>query len=971
MKKFLLLFLLIPFWVFAQFTVNVTTTPEICAGDGKAQINIENTTTNAIFDFQLFKLPNNSTPYRTITSIPATGTSFSYTETNLPSGTYSLTAYENIGGTVTQKTASFTISNNFVSLNATLQIHCNNNIVVNVTQGSPQTYELRNSSNIIVAGPQTGNTFNNVNPGEYTVVITDICGNTLGKSITITPYTNHYFFDRNSDTKQGFNILASCTKIDHSIRLMYNTPSIPNEKFPLTITYMVKDPLGNIVDMNGNSVGGSYTYQTVWISNFNNYEAVQLPYFYNQPFTITANVTDACGKSYTQENTVNTSISFSAIKPAASCGQSFIRLNQFYAISPNFRLTLLSAPSGFVPSNYNSQFLTGNNYADFTSVPNTVDLGSPSQPVPNGVYVFKVEDECGHSYTVSIPINNLAPVIRGIRYFPGCGDDEGSIWLRITNSNNQQQSADITAVRITNAPVGFPHPLPYDVSANITVDGQFKMNSLPLGQYIFEAENTCGMTLTTTQNILPKEKNYTSDITYLCTGFNVSASLTSRLGYEQMFIQKYYPASGKWGHAINGNLYNDGTALNSTNALILSNNGGSISGIATIDGTVNNINSSGQFRIILQSQILGNGDENNVNCYETLETFTVSQGGLFVNDYYVVACADNTYNLIIDATGVAPLTYEIVEKDGTPISVNNGTDPVFTNLEEGTYKIKVADSCGNSINVSTRVLRNKLPIIQSENLCNGQNGRLYIEGLSFLNIEWYKDGNPTGITGNSYLFTPYNTSSDIGVYEAYLSYNPNPNSCIDNILSFELTSTTENNPNAGIGQTVTIFENTLTNGIVSLFDYLTGSYDAFGEWEEVTNSGLLYGTDWYAQFASSGTYIFEYTVNGTCSNTDSTQVIINFIADFCTQPGNFSSAGSETKFGISLHSTKQTTWPESIPNGFIALESNTKGFVITRVQNSGSIADPKEGMLIYDIDANCVKLYNGTSWKCIKRSCNE
>jgi hypothetical protein len=971
MKKLLFLFLLMPWLGYAQFTVNVTTSPEFCPGDGHAQINIANTTSGALFDFQIYRLPNNSSPFRTVSGIVAPGTSFSHTETNLPSGNYSIVAYENIGGTITQRSASFSISNNFVPLEATVQVHCNNNIIVNVSKGSPQTYELRNSSNVVVAGPQTENIFNDVDPGTYTVVITDTCGNTLGKSVTIAVYTNPYGFDRNEETNYSFNLLASCNQIDHKIRLLYNNTSIPNEKFPLTITYTVKNPSGDIVDMDGNAIGGSHTYQTIWNSNADNIESVLLPYFYDQSFTIIANITDACGKSYTQEDTIDTSIFFSATKPAAACGQSFIRLSEFFAISPNFRLTLVSYPSGFVPSDYNSQFLPGNDYADFTSVPTIVDIGSVTQPVPNGTYIFEVEDECGHSYTVNVPMNNMAPVLREFRYFPGCSDEEGSIWLRITNSNNQQQSADITAIRITSAPSSFPFPLPYDVSENITSTGEFQMNSLPLGDYTFEAESSCGLNLTITRTFLPKEKDYNSTITYLCTGFNISASLTSRLGYEQMFIQKYYPATGNWGHPINGNIYVEGSILTSNNALILSNNGGAISGLDTISGTINNLTGDGEFRIILQSQVLGNGDENNVYCYETLETFTVVPGGLAVQDYYVVACADNTYNLIIEAVGVDPLNYEIVEKDGLPFALNNGSDPVFINLEAGTYKVKVSDSCGNSIHVSVRVLRNKLPVIQAENLCDGQNGRLYIEGLSFLTIEWYKNGNPTGVTGSSYYFTPYNASTDTGLYEAHLSYNPNPNACIDNILSFELTTDTENNPNAGTGQTATVYENTLSDGSINLYDYLTPPYDAHGEWTEITSSGLLYGNEWYAEFASTGTYVFEYTVNGTCSNSDSTQVTIHFFADFCTQPGDFSEAGTETKVGITLFPIQQANWPEIIPNGFLTLESKSKGFVITRVQNSSLIAEPKEGMLIYDKEASCVKLFNGENWKCIQRDCNE
>lgn len=84
-----------------------------------------------------------------------------------------------------------------------------------------------------------------------------------------------------------------------------------------------------------------------------------------------------------------------------------------------------------------------------------------------------------------------------------------------------------------------------------------------------------------------------------------------------------------------------------------------------------------------------------------------------------------------------------------------------------------------------------------------------------------------------------------------------------------------------------------------------------------------------------------------------------------------------TKVGIT-NQTKQEDWPENIPNGHIALESKNDGFVITRVNHvstvpapADSIADPKEGMVVYDIVDKCVKLFNGTNWNCIQRTCND
>lgn len=112
----------------------------------------------------------------------------------------------------------------------------------------------------------------------------------------------------------------------------------------------------------------------------------------------------------------------------------------------------------------------------------------------------------------------------------------------------------------------------------------------------------------------------------------------------------------------------------------------------------------------------------------------------------------------------------------------------------------------------------------------------------------------------------------------------------------------------------------------------------------------------------------------SCGNAPT---IIDDMDDFCTKPGAAGAPDGFTKFGITIQQ-KNNAWPENIPNGFVAMEAKNKGFVITRVQHvsqtpqSGdAIADPKEGMLVYDLQDKCVKLYNGAEWKCIERSCND
>ncbi|TJZ60367.1 hypothetical protein FAZ15_10175 [Sphingobacterium olei] len=93
---------------------------------------------------------------------------------------------------------------------------------------------------------------------------------------------------------------------------------------------------------------------------------------------------------------------------------------------------------------------------------------------------------------------------------------------------------------------------------------------------------------------------------------------------------------------------------------------------------------------------------------------------------------------------------------------------------------------------------------------------------------------------------------------------------------------------------------------------------------------------------------------------------------YCTQPGATGTPTEFTKVGVADRIGMTANWPQNIPNGFIAIESENKGFVITRLTTVQINAlDAVEGMLVYDTDEACIKLYNGTTWNCIQRGCNE
>ncbi len=129
---------------------------------------------------------------------------------------------------------------------------------------------------------------------------------------------------------------------------------------------------------------------------------------------------------------------------------------------------------------------------------------------------------------------------------------------------------------------------------------------------------------------------------------------------------------------------------------------------------------------------------------------------------------------------------------------------------------------------------------------------------------------------------------------------------------------------------------------------------------------------------TSTTWFTQLTISGQGGLAGSLIALKDFISKpLCYNSGLGGTPDGYTNVGITTQ-TKQQVWPGNVPNGFLALESSTKGMVITRVPHvsatpnlvTDAIKDPKEGMLVYDIQDKCTKLYNGTIWNCIKNTCD-
>ncbi|NRS93965.1 thrombospondin type 3 repeat-containing protein, partial [Frigoriflavimonas asaccharolytica] len=96
----------------------------------------------------------------------------------------------------------------------------------------------------------------------------------------------------------------------------------------------------------------------------------------------------------------------------------------------------------------------------------------------------------------------------------------------------------------------------------------------------------------------------------------------------------------------------------------------------------------------------------------------------------------------------------------------------------------------------------------------------------------------------------------------------------------------------------------------------------------------------------------------------------------CYNDPNIATAGVDTKHGITLlqrAGADNGNWPMIRKSAHTVLESNTKGFVITRMSTANlvNITTPQDGMMVYDTTVGCLKIYTtdaamaaNTGWKC-------
>ncbi|QOW10701.1 hypothetical protein Q73A0000_10095 [Kaistella flava (ex Peng et al. 2021)] len=151
------------------------------------------------------------------------------------------------------------------------------------------------------------------------------------------------------------------------------------------------------------------------------------------------------------------------------------------------------------------------------------------------------------------------------------------------------------------------------------------------------------------------------------------------------------------------------------------------------------------------------------------------------------------------------------------------------------------------------------------------------------------------------------------------------------------------------------FVNTQTDGIWS-----TNTLDLI----TISATGLV-TTKTGASGVASIIYSYYNAISG-CTSTTTLYITVGVCGCY-NDPAT--GTGADSQHGITLlqrAGADNGNWPMIRKSALTVLESNTKGFVITRMTTAQvtAIVAPQEGMMVYDTTLKCLKLYDGTAWSC-------
>lgn len=815
-----LLYLFLLYGVFSyalpDFSLSVTQTDETCLGNGTLTFTVTDTTPGSTLTYYVYELPNVTTPIAVQTSNFLGGRT---------SGTYKVVAVQVFGAEQNSQESTITINSNIIPLNYTITSTnsvCNDGtLTVTINAGIGVQYEI--ISGPVVRPLQPSTIFTGLPGGVYEVRAFDNCGEgtvithtilSAPSDITISPVG---FPDAQLPTCNSImvtNILTAGPNqtISYPLSLSYlvhfpngttqtitqivtngapgtheATTEIPffhaqQYSFDLTVT----DNCGHVFVLNNNIVDLELTatliaqpaqcdtyYLTVGALIYGPPIQVQFldapagfdptvfnlthpgpfpgpdmnygSYTFPVPFGhYEVQISDGCGHTATAQITIiyNPPEPFHSPSPWPGCQSNISDVIIEIPTHTMVSAIITAAPTAYgIPIPHDvSQFIDPSD--------GLILIG-----LITGNYTVELIDECGKLYIYNFFVEDVDTDVTTTAW-PGCEIGKGAI--RVRGIDTQLVSAIMTS-----APVGFPNSLPYNVTSYISNNGIFSMAGLSPGTYSFDVIDNCGIQNSTTAVLAGyqiQQNNFT--LTPHCGSFDFLVEHTSNAVSEMFWLQKFNPVTNSWEHPATGVPYVEGTTPNATNSYYFENN------IQTL-----NLVFLGTFRIIKSFQTFDNGNVASIKvCIEVIKEFEFT-GEIQFTGIEKTNCNGLYMDVKLFAIGVPPLIYSIIEKDGLPFVINNGTSNVFLNLDPAIYTFKVEQSCGDSRNFISDVA--ELPSLAVAN----QPGDIWAcDDVSNDGVEIFSLTNQNlGVLGTQNA-SSYTITYHLSANDATLNINPLPSS---------------------------------------------------------------------------------------------------------------------------------------------------------------------------------------------------
>lgn len=920
-------------------TMTIVKTDEICPNNGTIGITLDDVPATASV---LYEYWNNATPNSVVSS--STGI------IGLPAGTYTVRAQITDGGSTQTLSQQVTIAKIYkpILANSTVKkVLCagasTGEIKVTTTQGTPVNYAIV-SAPAAYTNPlpfsQTSDTFTGLPVGVYQIRVYDVCG--LYNTITVTVDVQVSYYDQIMYYRPTTNCQAN---LIHTFFAVVNGGLL---KYPLTIeTTVTEMSSGNVVYYGNNNYTGTATPGTS--------PSVTEPITFNNPnftfpLSITSNVTDACGVTTTVTRIIRNNIRLEAIcPPALGFGWDISTFQNVHNSDTN--------PHAVFPVTV--VWVNSTNPADTGSQTSSTRTGTVTGLTAGATYNVTITDACGKIRTSSVTISGSAPNVGQtafVNVLPSCDTGRWLAQFGTASGGNNKYIGDITVVSSPPGS-GVANGTSWGGGASFNMWVFRAGGSLIRGEWVFRVTMDCVVDTITINAPGHGAELYNADIT--SSGTCNSANVTIDWGFIREGVAIPWPTL-VYAPSVTKISLRDVTLPASAPSTFVFQESNTFLNVpnGTYDVIVNLISTGSQ----CLNKVIGR--------------ITVTSPGPQIQSPFGFQCLDGAnaggFGVLVQATGVGALSYAITAIGGVPVA-----SPVwqasneFTGLAARTYTITVRDNCASTSTIfDTEAII--IPRVRNTTLCPGQTGSLYAPFVPSFTYQWYKDGvmlsdggNISGSNTYRLIFTPFTAADNNATYSVNISYGD----CINRQYSIVINNTP---PNSGADyNSPDICADTLTAPI-DLRTYLSSDAQATGVWSQVSGTGGTLNDYMFNPAGINPTsepFVFKYTTTGGCV-VDEAVITLNIKQCVCYENPNTTGVATDSKMGITLlkraGADEVDNWPMVRKSAHLVLESNTKGFVVTRVTTAGlaGITAPQEGMMVYDTTAKCLKLYSDGVWSC-------